>query len=340
MTVDELEQRMAALGQPSYRARQVMEWVYRHGAISFESISVLPLPLRRCLAPHLSIGRVAPVTVRTSQRDGTEKALYRYPGGRNVETVFIPEAQRGTLCLSTQAGCARACTFCATGCLGLKGSLSAAEIVNQYLSFPGHERITRLVYMGMGEPFDNTEAVLRSLERLTAEHAGGWSAAHITVSTVGVLPGMLQFIAHSKAHLALSLHNPFPGERLARMPVEASYPLQQVLDALRATWPRRGRRRLTIEITLQAGWNDTSRHARETARLLRGLPARINLLPCHTSPGSTAIQPSTPEVVAHFKAELLRHGFRVTLRHSRGEDIEAACGLLAARDSDATKACR
>jgi 23S rRNA (adenine2503-C2)-methyltransferase len=246
-----------------------------------------------------------------------------------VEAAYIPEARRATLCLSVQVGCKMGCLFCQTGRQGFQGNLGPGEILNQIRSLPERERLTNLVYMGMGEPLDNLDSVLASLQILTSDWGYGFSPSRITVSTVGLLPAMLRFLEASRCHLAISLHSPFEEERRRLMPVQTVYPLAEVLRALRGQLPD-GRRRVSFEYILFDELNDTARHARELARILRGLPCRINLIPFHPIPGSP-LRPSPPERIQAFQDHLKSSGFITTLRKSRGLDIAAACGLLSTR---------
>jgi 23S rRNA (adenine2503-C2)-methyltransferase len=259
-------------------------------------------------------------------RDGTRKYLFRAGEGRFVEAAYIPEEDRATLCLSTQVGCKMACVFCATGRQGFQGHLDAGRILNQYLSLPEREKVTNVVYMGMGEPLDNLEAVLRSLAVLTAPGAVGMSPRKITVSTVGILPALRDFLDRSEVHLALSLHSPFPDERRGLMPVQGPNPAAELLALLRARdWS--GQRRLSFEYIMFAGINDDEAHARELVRLLNGLRCRVNLIHWHAVPGAE-LQGSSREAMEAFQAVLKGKGLVTTIRRSRGLDIQAACGLL------------
>ena len=247
-----------------------------------------------------------------------------------MEAAWIPEAHRSTLCLSVQVGCKMGCLFCMTGKQGFQGQLSAGEILNQYHSLPERAQVTNIVYMGMGEPLDNLASVMDSLEVLCADYGFGLSPTRITVSTVGLLPALRTFLEGSKCHLAISLHTPFVEERRRLMPVENVYPLSEVLEELRSTHLP-GQRRVSFEYILFDRLNDTPRHARELARILRGIRCRVNLITFHPIPG-TPLAPSPRDTMLQFEAHLREHGIITTIRHSRGQDIAAACGMLSTRE--------
>ncbi len=273
------------------------------------------------LAENYSIGIVGPSQIHTSQ-DGTRKYLYLTPHGGAIESAFIPDGERGTMCVSSQVGCRMGCSFCMTGRQGLNGNLSAGEILTQTLSDP----ITNIVYMGMGEPLDNLPEVLKSLEILTAPWGYAWSPTRITVSTVGVLPALREFLDSTKVHLAVSLHNPFADERAAMMPVEKAWPIRDVVDGLKR-YDFSHQRRVSFEYIVFEGLNDSTRHVQELARLLNGVKARINLIRFHKTPDSPLASPGEAKMTA-FRDALIRKGIITTIRASRGEDIKAACGLL------------
>ena len=266
----------------------------------------------------------------TESADGTRKYLFAASNGRFVEAAWIPERARSTLCLSVQVGCKMGCLFCMTGKQGFQGHLSSGEILNQYRSLPEREKVTNIVFMGMGEPLDNLDNVLDSLEILCADYGFGLSPTRITVSTVGLVPAMRTFLAKSTCHLAVSLHTPFEEERRRLMPIENVYPLKDVLAELR-TSRIEGQRRVSFEYILFDGLNDTPRHARELARILDGIRCRVNLIPFHPIPG-TPLAPSPPAVMLQFETLLRGKGILTTIRQSRGQDIEAACGLLSTRE--------
>ncbi len=331
LTLDELAEVARELGLPPYGARQLAGWLYRRHANSFEHMTDLPVRAREQLTGRFIVGGCPPREVRVS-RDGTRKYLYS-TSERCVETAWIPDGRRSTLCISTQAGCRMRCRFCHTGRQPFRGHLEAAEILNQYRSLPERDQVTNLVVMGMGEPLDNWSAVRRALQVWTAPWGYAWSPRRITVSTVGLLPALLELVRETDVHVAISLHTPFAEERAAWIPSERAHPIREVVNTLRSAdvW---GQRRLMFEYIVFSGLNDTARHVRGLARLLHGLPCRINLMRHHPWPGSPL--PPTDEVgLVRFRDALERRGFIVTIRRSRGCDIAAACGqLTAAREAE------
>lgn len=327
-TIDELQELARSLGQGAFRGAQVFDWLYAKACPDFEGMTNLPAAFRQALAAAHATGFAAPERVDCSS-DGTKKYLFPAGPGRYVEAAYIPEEDRATLCLSTQVGCKMGCLFCATGRMGFRSQLDPGQIVNQYLSLPERGRVGNLVYMGMGEPFDNTEAVLASLELFTHPKGMAFSPRRITVSSVGLLPGLKEFLARSECHLAISLHSPYDEERRGLMPVQHVYPVAEVVEELkRHDWS--GQRRLSFEYILFAGVNDSLDHARELVRLVNGLRCRVNLINYHSVPGA-ALQGSPPNAVEAFQNLLKEKGLVATLRRSRGLDIQAACGLLSTK---------
>lgn len=317
---------------PKYTARQMCDWLYVKGVDSIDAMTNLSLKVRSRLKEFCSIERKAPLECQVS-RDGTKKYVFEVGGQGDsqvrcfIETVYIPDGERATLCVSCQAGCKMGCRFCVTGSQGYKCSLTASEILNQIFSIPEFGKLTNIVYMGMGEPFDNYEAVMRSIEVLTSAWGLGWSPHRITVSTVGVKPGIERFMKDCDCHLAISLHNPLADERLAMMPMQKAYPIAEVVAMLkRYDWS--GQRRLSFEYTMFGGMNDDRKHAEAVVKLLTPLWCRVNLIRFHTSPG-TPFRTSSREKMQQFMTFLNESGIRCTIRASRGEDIMAACGLLA-----------
>lgn len=320
----ELKEIAAEVGLKPFAANQIADWLYHKRATSIDAMTNLSLKARTMLNERYELGLSAPVWSAMSQ-DGTAKYLFNTANGL-VETVFIPEDDRGTLCVSCQVGCRMNCRFCMTGKQGWSGNLSAAEIMNQILSVPESCRLTNIVFMGMGEPFDNTDAILRCCDILTSDWGFGWSPTRITVSTVGVIPEMRRFLDSTKCHLAVSLHNPFPEERSLVMPAERRYSITDVVDTLRKyDWSHQ--RRLSFEYIMFKGENDTQRHASELLRLLKGMECRINLIRWHAIPGIDICSPDQAGMEA-FRDYLSSNGIICTIRRSRGEDIQAACGLL------------
>ena len=318
-----------AVRLPPYAARQIAEWMYARDAVSFDAMTNIPRAARLLLAEGYDIQRRAPARVSEST-DGTKKYLFGAGNARFVEAAWIPEETRSTLCLSVQVGCKMGCLFCMTGKQGFQAHLSAGEILDQYRSLPERDKVTNIVYMGMGEPMDNLENVLDSLDILCGDYGFGLSPTRITVSTIGLVPAMRTFLARTRCHLAVSLHSPFEEERRRLMPIENVHPLSEVLAELRASMVR-GQRRVSFEYIMFASVNDTPRHARELARILDGIRCRVNLIPFHTIPG-TPLTPSSREAMERFQSLLREKGIRTTIRQSRGQDIEAACGLLSTRE--------
>ena len=315
-------------GLPRFAARQIARWLYVRHTEDPRQMTDLPKGARELLAARFAPALHAPERVATSH-DGTKKYLFRTLAGHYIESAYIPDGERATLCVSSQAGCRMGCRFCATGRQGLQESLPAAEILNQIVSLPEHDRLTNLVFMGMGEPLDNADNVLQALEILSAEWGFGWSPTRITLSTAGVLPQLRRLLDASKVHLAVSLHNPFHEERMQIMPVERAWPVAEVVETLRA-YDFTHQRRVSFEYIVMSGLNDTPRHVRGLLRLLNGLRCRINLIRFHRIPDSPYFSPDD-EAMLRFRDELTARGIRTTIRASRGEDIQAACGLLSTR---------
>ncbi len=328
-TTGQLAEVAAACGLPAFAADQLADWLYGKDATEFARMTNLPRAARAALAERFVIERSAPAKV-TESSDGTRKYLFTAANGGFVEAAWIPDRTRSTLCLSVQVGCKMGCLFCMTGKQGFQGHLSSGEILNQYRSLPERDRVTNIVYMGMGEPLDNLDNVLDSLEVLCSEHGFGLSPTRITVSTIGLVPAMRTFLERSRCHLAVSLHTPFEEERRRLMPIENVYPLRDVLAELRASRVG-GQRRVSFEYILFDGLNDTPRHAKELARTLDGIRCRVNLIPFHPIPG-TPLSPSPRPAMERFESLLRERGIVTTIRQSRGQDIEAACGMLSTRE--------
>lgn len=339
LNLRQLQTAAGELGLPRFAGGQLARWLYHRHAGDYARMTDLPREARAALAARYPLEVPAPTKVTVSG-DGTKKYLFAAAGEgahrRFVEAAYIPEDGRGTLCLSVQVGCRMGCRFCMTGRQGFGGDLSPGEILNQYRSLPERESVTNIVYMGMGEPLDNLDNVLASLEVFCARWGYAMSPTRITVSTVGLLPALQRFLTESRCHLAVSLHSPFPEERRLLVPIEKAHPLQEVLKVLRAHHfgPQR---RVSFEYVLLRGLNHSAAHARELARLLRGIRCRVNLIPFHPIPeeerGGPAgrLEPCSAEETARFERELRGLGLQTTVRRSRGLDIQAACGLLSTR---------
>lgn len=329
LSLSGLREVAAECGLPRFAAGQMARWLYVKRVESVGEMTDISLEGRRRLDQAYCVGRTAPKASACSA-DGTVKYLFDGAGGRDIESVYIPDRDRATLCVSSQAGCRMGCTFCMTGRQGFHGQLSAGAIVNQVLSIPQSAELTNLVFMGMGEPMDNVDAVLAALEVLTSPWGLAWSPKRITVSTVGRPDGIRRLLDMTKVHLALSVHSPFGSERADMMPVERAYPVAEVIELLRGH-DFAHQRRLSVEYTMMKGKNDDIRHADALARLLRGTDARVNLIRFHPVPGYDEKAPEAGVMTA-FRDRLNALGITATIRASRGEDIDAACGMLAGKE--------
>ena len=330
-TLDEIKTIVSELGMPGFTAKQISEWIYKKRVLGIDEMTNISAKNRELLNEKYEVGRTLPVQMAESE-DGTKKYLFKTEGGHFIETVYIPEEDRATLCVSSQVGCKMDCLFCMTGKQGFIAQLTTTEILNQIMSIPEADKLTNLVFMGMGEPFDNTLAMLRSLEILTADYGYAWSPRRITVSTVGLIPGMKVFLDKSNCHLAVSLHSPFSEEREKLMPVEKAYPIAKVLDEIRK-YDFSKQRRVSFEYIMFDGVNDSLRHAVELAKMLRGIDGRVNLIRFHAIPG-VDLKTASTEKMTFFRDYLNSNGVTTTIRRSRGEDILAACGMLSTLEKD------
>lgn len=333
-TLPQLEALCNRLEMPRFAAKQIARWLYDKHATMIEAMSDLSARHRALLAETYEVGLTAPEKVSIST-DGTKKYLYRTSQNHFIESAYIPDGDRATLCISSQAGCRMGCRFCATGRQGLQHSLSTNEILNQIGSLPERERLTNVVFMGMGEPLDNLDSLLPALEVLTSAWGFGWSPTRITVSTAGVASRLKRFLEATQVHLAVSLHNPFPHERAEIMPVEKAWPIREVVEILRR-YDFTHQRRVSFEYIVMSGLNDSPRHIRELCRLLDGIKCRINLIRFHKIPGSPYFSPDDRAMIA-FRDALTAKGIHTTIRTSRGEDIQAACGLLSTAQNEAAQ---
>ena len=332
-TLPELQAITANAGWPRFVARQIADWLYGKRVTDMQQMTNLSLAARAYLSEQYTIGRHQPVMEMVSV-DGTRKYLFAV-GEQFVESVYIPEEDRATLCVSTQIGCKMGCKFCMTGTLGFHGQLSAMEILNQIFAIDqlqiANNRlpISNVVLMGEGEPMDNIDQVLRALEIMTASYGPAWSPKRITVSSVGVIPGLKRFLDESDCHVAISLHNPFSEERREIMPAEKAWSIEKVVELLRQ-YDFTGQRRVSFEYICWSGVNDTPRHAQALLSLLRGLECRINLIRFHAGANDSFPASDEKRMIA-FRDYLTTHGLTTTIRRSRGEDILAACGMLIAK---------
>ncbi|MFT3754266.1 MAG: 23S rRNA (adenine(2503)-C(2))-methyltransferase RlmN [Paludibacter sp.] len=330
-TLEELKAVVAEMGMPAFTAKQMSEWIYKKKVESLDEMTNISAKNRAALNEKYEIGRTLPVQVAESE-DGTKKYLFKTEEGHFVETVYIPEEDRATLCVSSQVGCKMDCKFCMTGKQGFTAQLTTTEILNQIMSVPEADKLTNLVFMGMGEPFDNTLPMLRTLEILTSDYGYAWSPRRITVSSIGLIPGMKVFLEKSNCHLAISLHSPFSQERLQLMPIEKAYPISSVLDELRK-YDFSKQRRVSFEYILFDGLNDSMRHAVELLKMLKGIDCRVNLIRFHAIPGID-LKSSNPDKMVFFRDYLTNNGITATIRRSRGEDIFAACGMLSTLEKE------
>ncbi|MCX6256001.1 MAG: 23S rRNA (adenine(2503)-C(2))-methyltransferase RlmN [Bacteroidia bacterium] len=324
-TLNELIAVTRRIGLPGFAAKQISDWLYKKEIQSIEEMTNLSKKTRELLSVDYEIGFSAPVKASESS-DGTKKYLYKVLNDKYIETAYIPDNERATICVSSQAGCKMGCIFCMTGKQGFQGNLSSNEILNQFRSLPEFRNLTNMVYMGMGEPLDNITEVLKSLEILTNEWGYGWSPARITVSTVGLIAGIKEFLEKSRCHLAVSLHSPFNEERRKLMPIQRTNIVEEVIEIIRK-FDFNSQRRVSFEYILFKGMNDTPGHIKELARILNGIKCRINIIRFHPIPGSEFQSPNQGATI-NFKEALNAKGILTTIRASRGVDIKAACGLL------------
>lgn len=350
-TPDELKKIAVSEGLPAFAGGQIARWMYVSRVRTIDEMTNISKAGRQALSEKYEVGVTPYSDVQTSS-DGTRKYLFKVACTRKnglaltddckvpedsleqgaVEAVMIPDDDRSTLCVSSQSGCRMGCRFCMTGRQGFHGHLSVADILSQFLSVDEAVGLTNAVFMGMGEPLDNYDNVMRAIEILVSDWGFGWSPKRITVSTIGVLPALRRFLDESRCHIAVSLHNPFPDERLSIMPVQKAYPIEDVV-ALLKQYDFSGQRRVSFEYTMFFGFNDTKRHADALARMLSGLECRVNLIRFHKIP-DFPYTTSPEQIIRAFQERLERAGIVTTIRASRGEDILAACGLLAGRHAE------
>jgi 23S rRNA (adenine2503-C2)-methyltransferase len=344
-TLAKLAKEFEGLGKEQFRARQVFAWIYQKGVTSFAQMTDLSKNLRAFLEENYEIPRPELATQQDSGEDGTRKFLFRVGDGKTIETVLIPAKDRLTQCVSSQVGCAMACQFCNTGDMGLMRNLKTHEIIDQILESRrqldrpaeeifGHKR-SNVVFMGMGEPFHNLDAVIDAVEILTCDYGFGLSQRKITVSTSGLVPSIDEFGKRSNANLAISLNATTDELRSEIMPVNKRWPLAELMAACRR-YPLKANRRITFEYVLLNGLNDTLDDARRITQLLQGIPSKINLIPYNPHPSSPFERPELEKVYAMQKY-LLNRGWNCTVRISKGRDILAACGQLRSAEIERSK---
>ena len=335
MSLSELKEVATTLGMPAFTGGQIAKWLYGRHVGSIDDMTDISKQNREKLKLRYTVGCMPPADSQRSV-DGTVKYLFPTAGGKFVETVYIPDDDRATLCVSSQVGCKMNCMFCQTGKQGFEGNLTAADILNQVYSLPERDTLTNIVFMGQGEPMDNIDNVLRATEALTAPWGYAWSPKRITVSSVGIRSKLRRFIEESECHLAISLHSPLREQRAMLMPAEKAMPIEEIVEMLRG-YDFSHQRRLSFEYIVFGGLNDTPMHARELVRLLKGLDCRINLIRFHQIPGVN-MHGADEERMTALRDYLTGHGLFTTIRASRGQDIFAACGLLSTARKEAADA--
>lgn len=325
MTLDELSEVTRKCGMPAYKAKQLAHWIYVKHVYDIDSMTNISVGERNLLKENYCIGCM-PHAESQHSIDGTIKYLFPTRSGDDIETVYIPDGERATLCVSCQVGCRMGCKFCMTGRQGFQGNLTVTDILNQIYSLPDRDKLTNVVFMGQGEPMDNIDAILKSTSLLTDKQGYAWSPKRITVSTVGVKKGLIRFVKESDCHLAISLHNPFSEERLAMMPAEKVFGIKECMELLKKEdWTHQ--RRVSFEYIVFGGLNDSAAHAKELVRMLSALECRVNLIRFHEIPG-TPFKGADENRMVWLRDYLTKHGITTTIRASRGQDIYAACGLL------------
>lgn len=338
-TLAELEEVTAKGGMPRFVAKQLAQWLYDKKVTSFSEMVNISKKNQEWLGQEYTVGREQPESSQRSS-DGTVKYLFHAGPGKAYESVYIPDKDRATLCVSSQVGCKMNCYFCATGKLGFKANLTSAQIINQILSIPPAPKkgqapmadLTNVVFMGMGEPLDNLKEVLKVIEIMTAPWGMAWSPKRITVSTVGKLPELKDLLEKTKVHVAISVHSADMAQRESMMPAQKAWPLSSVMKLLES-YDFTGQRRLSLEYIMWRGVNDDVAHAKMLARMIGDIPARVNLIRFHAIPGID-LKPCSEERMIMFRNVLNELGITATIRASRGEDIDAACGMLAAKKRD------
>ncbi len=325
MTAGELKDAVRQLGMPAFTGGQIGRWLYQQHVATIDEMTNISKLNRERLKEHYTVGAMPPLSCQRSE-DGTVKYLFPTANGKYVETVFIPDGERGTLCVSCQVGCKMNCLFCQTGKQGWEGDLTAADILNQIYALPERERLTNVVFMGQGEPMDNLDAVLRATEVLTADDGYQWSPKRITVSSVGIKGKLKRFLDESTCHVAISMHSPLHEQRRMLMPAEGQMTIEEVVGLLRE-YDFTHQRRCSFEYICFGGLNDTLAHGREIVRLVKGVECRVNLIRFHPIPG-VDLPGADEQRMERLRDYLTQHGVFTTIRASRGQDIFAACGLL------------
>lgn len=325
MTLDELKTVVKELGMPQFTASQMARWIYQQHVRSIDEMTNISKANRERLKESFCVGAMEPIDCQRSV-DGTVKYLFPTAGGKFVETVYIPDHDRATLCVSCQVGCKMNCLFCQTGKQGFEGNLTATDILNQIYALPESGTLTNIVFMGQGEPMDNLDQVLRVTQLLTSADGYAWSPKRITVSSVGIKGKLKRFLDESECHVAISMHTPLPEQRSQLMPAERQMSITEIVELLKQ-YDFTHQRRISFEYICFAGLNDTTMHAREIVKLLKGLECRVNLIRFHEIP-DVNLPGADEKRMEALRDYLTAHGVFTTIRASRGEDIFAACGLL------------
>lgn len=326
LTVGEIHELIEPEGYTLAHATTIANSIYKKRITDFPGISRIPAKLQ------LFLGKIAKtcdheLVATEVSRDGTVKYLFRNHEGQQYETVYIPDKKHDTICVSTQSGCRMGCPFCMTARYGYHGDLNAGDIIGQIFAIPPVAKFTHVVFMGMGEPLDNADSVIKACGILTAEWGFALSPANITVSTIGVTSSVIPFLEKTGCNLTISLVSPFPEERVKIVPAERKFPVLEIINILKGFQPKK-KRRFSVAYVMISDFNDTERHLEGLKRLLSGSGIRVNLLPYHTVNGDCHV-PSSEERMMHFKHNLVVSGISSSIRKSRGQDISAACGLLA-----------
>ncbi len=334
LTLAEIAKEVELLKLPKFTAKQIADWIYVKRVTEIDEMTNISLRNRDILKKRFEVGVSLPIQTQVSE-DGTQKLLFKTNNGKLIESVLIPDDERLTLCISSQVGCKMNCDFCMTGKMGFQDNLSVNEILNQVYSSPNSEALTNIVFMGMGEPLDNYESVMKAIEILSADYGLAWSPRRITLSTIGVTPMLERFLEESKCHLAVSLHSPIAEQRQTIMPIEKKYPIVEIIELLKEyDWSKQ--RRLSFEYIMFDGVNDTLIYARELVKLLSDITCRVNLIRYHAIPGSS-LKTASDDAMIKFRDFLTSKGIISTIRTSRGEDISAACGMLSTEKQNESK---
>lgn len=332
LSLSELKDVAKELGMPAFTGGQMAKWLYDKHVSSIDEMLNISKANREKLKERYTVGCMPPADCQRS-KDGTVKYLFPTSGGKFVETVYIPDKDRATLCVSSQVGCKMNCLFCQTGKQGFEGNLTVTDILNQIYSLPERDKLTNIVFMGQGEPMDNLDNVLKATEILTADYGYAWSPKRITVSSVGIKNKLKRFIEESDCHVAISLHSPLHEQRAMLMPAEKGMSIAETVELL-CNYDFSHQRRLSFEYIVFGGLNDSMTHAREIIRLLKGLDCRINLIRFHKIPG-VDLHGADDKKMESLRDYLTQHGIFTTIRASRGQDIYAACGLLSTAKKEA-----